>query len=128
MPQNPRPAAIVYWTIWAAIFFAVFAYQFILGHGLPRGANAPGAGLSPIALIAIAAVIVATIVRWLVIPRTTDGRQLLILLIIGMALSETPTLFEIFLLPASMPETKLLIFGLSVVSCAQFAPIYVGRE
>jgi hypothetical protein len=48
-------------------------------------------------------------------------------MVIGLALSEGAGIFGIFLVPHDQPETKLLVFLLSLFSVLQFVPLY-ARE
>lgn len=125
-PAKPSPR-LVLWIIWSAILSTVVVMQFVIGHGLPTGKNAPDATLSPMAFVAMGEVIAATAIRWLWIPRLTEQRQQLVAMIIGLALAEGSNFLGLFLVASDQPETKLLIFVLAVVGTAQFAPTY-ARE
>ena len=104
---------------------SLFLYQFRLGGGWLSGSDNGSGFQSPIAYVAIAFVLAATVVRWVVLPRCGHPIALLVCLIVGLALSETVTFFEIFLFPRSMPQTKMTLFELSVLSTLQFIPLYV---
>ena len=89
----------------------MIAVQFRLGGGIPQGRN-PEGEYGPSAFIAIAGfmAIASTIIRWLVIPRKADYKQLLILMIIGIALANTISYFGIFLIRPIYPQTKAVLF------------------
>ena len=125
--QKPLQAMVL-WVIWFSITVSIFIYQFTLGRGLPHGTNAPGGGLSPVVVLAIMEILIATAVRWFVLPRAKHSRQMLVAMIIGLALSEAVEFYGIFLIPAGQPQTKLSLFILSLLSCAQFAPIYARSK
>jgi len=118
------PPPIVYWVIWFALTVSVPIYQFVLGGGLPGGVNAPASGLSPIVIMMVGQILAATAVRWLVLPRCRRPQQVFVMMILGLALSEGAGLLGIFLIPHDQPETKLSLFVLSLLSCAQFMPVY----
>ena len=126
-PQKALPA-IVFWIIWFAMISGIPIYQFVLGGGIPHGSNAPTSGLNPILIMAVGQILVATVVRWVVIPRMIRAGQLLTLMIVGVALSEAVEFYGIFLFPANQPETKLSLFILSLVGIAQFMPVYAQPE
>jgi len=127
----PNPSAnnraLVLWVIWFAMLSAVFFYQFGIGRGLPHGSNLPSAAAPPAVYLAIAQVAVASLIRWLVIPRAKEIPKILVLMIIGLALSEAVEFFGLFLVPRDQPETKLSLWILSILSIAQFAPVYANR-
>lgn len=126
-PQPPAQPSqrLVFWIIWAAILSGVFVMQFTIGHGIPSGNNDRGVPVSPMAFVAIGQVVIATVIRWLWIPRLTQPRQQLVAMIIGVALAEAANTFGLFLIAPNQPETKLLIFVLAIVGIVQFAPTYV---
>jgi hypothetical protein len=115
---------MIMWVMWAALTSGFLVIQFILGGGLPQGKNPPTAGVHPIAIMGVVLVIIATGIRWFVLPRFAALNQKLVMMIVGMALSEGAGINGIFLIPASQPETKLAIFVLSLLGMVQFAPIY----
>src|SRR5262249_1189856 len=101
---------------------------FLLGGGLPQGKNPPTTRLHPVAILAVTVVVIATGIRWLVLPRFTALNQKLVMMIVGMAFSEGAGIDGIFLIPADQPETKLAIFVLSLLGMLQFAPFYARTE
>ena len=67
---------------------------------------------------------VVAAVRWLVIPKVKDPQQMLVAMIIGLALSEMPILFSLFLIGSDYPQFQIVVLMLAVVSLIQFAPSY----
>lgn len=124
-PTQPKP--VVFWAIWLAILNGVIVLQFTLGKGIPLGSNSPDAPSSPIAAIGLATIILATVVRWFLIPRTDEPPKLLVLMVVGLALSEAPAFFGMFVIPQSQPEPRLALLAASLLSILQFAPFYVNR-
>ena len=129
--MSERPAfsqKLVPWVIWLAMVSSIIAYQLILGHGIPRGTNLPSTEKFPTAAIAIGEIIAASVIRWLLIPKTRGAGKLLVLMIIGLALSEGAEVIGLFLVANDQPETKLAIWILSLLSALQFMPVYANRD
>lgn len=132
LPEFPLPhgqprksvPALVLWVVWFAMVTAIPIYQFALGGGWPSGTNARASGFSPVEILAVGQILAATVIRWLVLPKFTETSQQLVMMIIGLALSEAVEFYGIFLVPLEQPETKLALFILSLASVAQFAPIF----
>jgi hypothetical protein len=127
MSKNDNPRSVVLWILWATMLVAMVMYQFQLGGGIPAGRDLPGEQAIGLEITSTVFIGFATLIRWLMIPRAVGGRNLLILMIAGVALSETVTFYEIFLLPRSMPHTRLEYFVVSILSALQFAPFY-GKQ
>lgn len=127
----PKPSAntraLVLWIIWFWMLGAVFLYQFALGKGVPQGSNSPSSTTPPIVYVALAQVAAASLIRWLLMPRTKEIQRMLVLMIIGLALSEAAEFYGLFLVPRDQPETKLSLWILSILGVAQFAPVYANR-
>lgn len=124
MVQQNKPQPVVFWAIWAALFVALFVYQFALGGGVPRGSNGSEVGFSLPVALAVVQVAAASFIRWLLIPKKTAAGQLLVLMIFGLALSEAVEFYGLFLVPADQPTTKLALWVLALVSEFQFMPVY----
>ncbi|WP_269526892.1 hypothetical protein [Coraliomargarita parva] len=119
-----KQRALVAWIIWFAILQAAFIYPFLLGGGFPKGDNSPEAVHPALWALCIGPVLLATALRWLILPRVqTDSQQQLSMMIVGLALSEGPILFSIFLLPEH-PQYRIAVWMLAIVSVIQFAPSY----
>ena len=103
-------------------------YQFKLGGGWLNGSDARPAMQNPALWLSIGSLFGAFMARWWFLPKEKDLRRILVLLVIGMALSESVVFFEIFLFPRDMPGTKMGLFVLSLGSALQFMPIYAREE
>ena len=128
IPDNEKPPVIVLWVLWFAFVCAIVIYQFTLGHGIPQGPNAPSAGLNPLIFMAVGEIVVAAFIRWFLIPRVGTRQKMLVLMVIGIALSESAEFFGIFLVSADMPQTKLALFVASLLSALQFAPLFASPK
>src|ERR1035438_250768 len=118
MPSLAKASAqrVVLWVIWFSMVVSIAIYQVELGGGILPGRDAVQQGFQfPMPLV-FAQLCIAAAVRWILIPRAKESRKLLVLLIIGLALSEAPEFNGIFLVPKTMPETKMAIFYLSLLS------------
>jgi hypothetical protein len=116
------------WVIWASIIGGVPILQFVIGGGLPLGSNPPSAEIPPLAIVGVVMVIISTGVRWLALPRYSEMRQQLIMMIIGLSLSESAFFLSLSFLPRDQPETRLAIFVLSLLGMVQFMPLYARAE
>lgn len=123
MTPHTRPQQMVLWFLWLSMLNAIVLYPFLLGAGLPRGVDV-GGGVHPVLLVALAQLAVATALRWLLIPRAQTTGRVLVLMVLGLALSESAELYGLFLVPADRPETKLWLWGLALAGALQFAPVY----
>ena len=128
MVQHKQTQLLVLWVIWASLFTSIIIYQLVLGHGVPSGENAPNAGVHFAVVLAIGQIAVASLVRWRFIPRAMNPKQLLVLVIIGLALSEAVEFYGLFLVAADQPGTKLSLWVLSLLCALQFIPIYAKAE
>ena len=126
--NDQRPAkALVLYIIWVSMVVSLGIYQFMLGGGYLTGKNAGPQGFGfPVPLV-FGALLAATAVRWILIPRAEGPTGVLVLMIIGLAINESAEFFGIFIVPGRMPQTKMMIFYLSLVSALQFLPVY-GSE
>ncbi len=125
---NPHPLhqALVLWIIWFAMLVSVFIFQFILGGGIPSGPD-DGQPNTAILVLSIAVILIATMIRWFVIPRQTEADKLLVVMIVGIAFAESAQFFQLFLIGDAYPRTQLTLFVFSVLGIAQFAPVYAGK-
>lgn len=119
-----RQRALALWVIWFALFAAVLVYQFALGGGIPSGSNAPSDGMSPILVLAGGQLVVASMIRWILMPRADNAEKVLVWMILGLSLSEAVELYGIFLISNDQPSTKLTLWVLSILSVLQFIPVY----
>jgi hypothetical protein len=124
MVKHTRQQALVLWVLWFSFLTGVIIYQFMLGRGIPSGENAPGAEWPVIAYVALAQLGVATVVRWLLLPRARTTGAVLVHMVLGIALCESVAFYGLFLVPENQPATKLTLWIVALVGVAQFAPIY----
>lgn len=127
METKLKMNSIILWLIWLAIFLSLFLYQFLLGGGIPSGKNETE---PPVVFMWIigSEILIASFIRWVLIPKQVDNIKLLRLMIIGLALSESVQFIQIFVIGKNYPETQLSVFALSVFSVAQFIPLYAKKE
>lgn len=123
----PKHKPVVFWAIWLAILNGVIVLQFTLGKGVLLGSNPPDAPFSAVAVFGMVGIILATVVRWFLIPRTDESPKLIVLMVVGLALSEAPAILGMLLIPQSQPETRLALFTASLLSILQFAPFFANR-
>ncbi len=119
-----KQQALVMWIIWFVFLQMAFAYHFVLEDGFPSGDNAAEPMASWLWVLCFVPIILATIVRWWVIPKLKDQKQMLSALIVGLALTEAPILFELFLIGSDYPQNQIVVLMVAVFSLIQFAPIY----
>lgn len=120
MKNETAGALLTIWVIWFALMTGVFVMYFVIGHAEAKAA----ADNSLIGLMPLSAVVIATVIRWALLPRARRFPALLQLFIIGMALSEGTCIIGLFVFPA---EVKTL-FPLGVVSMLQFIPLYARSQ
>jgi hypothetical protein len=128
MVQHKKSQLLVIWVIWTWLFAAIIVYQFVLGGGIPAGSAVAGVPMSFPLLLAIGQVLLASAIRWLVVPRAQSAGQLLAVVIVGLALSEAVAFYGLFLVPADQPNVKLTLWMLSLLSALQFIPLYAKSE
>ena len=118
------PPPLVFWILWVAFLGSITVYQVELGGGLPHGGNAGPQALNLPVVLGAVQFVVAALIRWIVIPKVTDGVRLLPLMVVGLALSESLTFYGIFLVASNMPQTQLAFLVASFFGVLQFAPFY----
>lgn len=119
-----KQQAFVMWIIWFVFLQMAFAYHFLLADGFPAGRNAAAPMASWLWVLCLVPVILATLLRWCVIPKLKDQKQMLIALLVGLALTQAPILFELFLIGSDYPQNQIVVLMIAVFSLIQFAPIY----
>lgn len=118
---------LVPWIIWFALLQGALVIQFVLGKGFPSGDNAAEPMASWLWFACFVPILVATVIRWVVIPRTSEQGKRLVAMIIGLALSENPILFSLFLIGDAYPQNQVAVLIVAFWSMLQFAPIYMKR-
>ncbi|MFP4068605.1 MAG: hypothetical protein ACLFVC_00350 [Opitutales bacterium] len=121
--KHTKQQALIAWIIWFAMLQSAFIYHFFLGDGFPSGENAPEPMAAAVWALAFAPLVLATAVRWLVIPKLRQPPQILVAMIIGLALSEASVFVELFLM-ADYPQNQIAVLLVAVVCLIQFAPTY----
>lgn len=112
------------WIIWFAQLQAAFVFQFFLADGFSKGENAADPMVFWLWLACLLPLVVATGIRWLVIPKVTQAAQQLVAMIVGLALAEVSVLMGIFLVAPEYPQNQIGFLMVGVVSIIQFAPSY----
>lgn len=119
-----KQQAAVFWIIWFALLQSAFVIHFILGGGFPSGDNIAEPMAIWLWFLCFVPMVLATGVRWLVIPKLRDQKKMLVAMIIGLTLSEQPIFFSLFLIGEDYPQNQIAVLMASVVSLIQFAPSY----
>ena len=112
------------WIIWFAQLQAAFVFQVFLGGGFSKAENVE----TPMALwlwaLCFVPLVVATGIRWMAIPKAQLPVQQLVLMIVGLALSEAAVILSIFMVAPGYPQYQIAVLMVAVVSIIQFAPSY----
>ena len=119
-----KQQALVMWILWFAFLQSALAIHFVIGGGFPSGENAAEPMALWLWIAAAVPLIAATVVRWLVIPKCAQQQQQLAAMIIGLALSELPIFFSLFLIGDAYPQNQIAVLIAAVFSLIQFAPSY----
>ncbi len=119
-----KQQVIVFWALWFVMFQSAFVMHFVIGGGFPKGENLAEPMASWLWLACFAPIVLATLIRWLVIPKTQESVKLLVAMVIGLSLSELPIYFSLFLIGADYPSNQIAVLAVSVFSLLQFAPSY----
>lgn len=118
--HSARPPLLVWWLLWAATLGGLG----LLWLFVARGHAPAAAGADPLAHLAgFVPLFVSIILRWLVLPRYSDGGRALVVFIVGLALAEAGGLLGLFLGGPWRDD----LFLLAVLGVAQFAPFYAAR-
>jgi len=115
-----RRRLLVWWLLWAATLGGLGLLWLLLARG-----HAPAAvGAAPLTHLAgFVPLFVSIILRWLVLPRSTNGGRALVVFIVGLALAEAGGLLGLFLGGPWRDD----LFLLAVLGVAQFVPFYAAR-
>ena len=118
MNNTNKPPLIAWWAIWFSLQMGlIFFYIF-----LSAAAKVTSSG-SPLWLIALGALVISSIIRWVMLPRFDNAQKAFPIFIMGMAFAESLCFFGLFL----VPEHKLELFLLSFLGMLQFIPIFARR-
>ena len=113
--------------VWAALTSSCFIYPIFLDGGLPIKFNDQGIQLHFALIMSIGSWVVATAIRWVIIPKLSNYAVLLGFTIAGLAFTEATIFYSIFLLSDEMLNEKALIFWVALLSMAQFFPLLLNR-
>jgi hypothetical protein len=119
-----KQKAIVLWVIWFAMLQSAFVVHFVIGGGFPEGGNIAEPMASWLWILCGVPVVAATIIRWVAMPKLKEQAELLVAMIVGLALSELPIFFSLFLIGAEYPQNQIAVLIVVVFSLIQFAPSY----
>lgn len=108
---------LVWWIIWVAICMGVI----VIFVAVPPSGKTPE--LPGLRYLPIVPLMVATAIRWFVLPRFKERRRAFPIFIIGLALAEGCGIVGMFL----VPELRSTYFVLSLVGLAQFVPVFAAR-
>jgi hypothetical protein len=117
--QAARTRTLVMWLIWSMQLGALLVIYLLLGRGpLPPAAANPFENL-----VGLVPLFVSIVLRWLVLPRSTEPGRALVVLIAGCALAEACGVLGIFLGGPYRDDLVLL----AALGIAQFVPFYAKR-
>jgi hypothetical protein len=119
-----KKQAVVMWIIWFSFLQSAFVCHFLLGDGFPEGDNVAEPMASWLWALCIVPIGLATLVRWVVMPKLPQQPQMLVAMVIGLGLTEASIFFELFLIGADYPQNQIAVLMLAVFGLIQFAPIY----
>lgn len=109
--------------IWGVPSTAVAVIQFIVWSRSSEGEAALVEHFTFFVSVLAALLVVATAMRWLILPRMAESGPKLLALIIGLLLSACVAVFGLCLLPSDQAATRFVIFALSLASLLQFVPV-----
>ena len=93
--QKIKSRLLIWWVIWAAILGGLVVIYLTLGRTKPLP---PATAQDPLqGLIGIVPLFISIVIRWLVLPRSTDPVRAFVLFVVGISLAEGCGLLGIFL-------------------------------
>ncbi|MGJ8638342.1 MAG: hypothetical protein ACSHYA_03025 [Opitutaceae bacterium] len=119
-----KQQAFVFWILWFVFLQSAFVIHFFIGGGFPSGDNVAEPMVSWLWFACAVPILVATGIRWLIIPKVKEQQKMLIAMIVGLALTEQPIFFSLFLIGSDYPQNQIVVLMVAVVSLIQFAPSY----
>lgn len=119
-----KQQAFVMWILWFAFLQSALIIHFVLGGGFPSGENASELMALWLWVAVATPLLLATGLRWFVLPKLKLQRQQMVAMIIGLALCEQPIFFSLFLIGDSYPQNQIAVLMASVFALIQFAPSY----
>lgn len=122
--EGNKQHALVMWIIWFAILQGAFVIQWFFGKGIPQGENLDEPMAFWLWLLCFLPILLATLIRWLLIPKLQAPQAQLVAMIVGLSLAEVPIFFSLFLIGTDYPQNQIAVLMLAVVTIIQFAPSY----
>ena len=116
-PARKTPPTLVWWVLWFSITAGLVAIHATIPVAEAEATTGPLKHLPMIPLLASSAI------RWVVLPRVTEGWRALPLFIVGLILAEAGSLIGLFLVP-DLRQTYLV---LGVAGLAQYIPFFAAR-
>ena len=112
---------LVWWTLWGSCLAGVTILYLVLVGDKPLP---PVSKENPLqGLIGVVPLFVSIVLRWLVLPRSTEPNRAFVLFIVGIALAEACAILGTFL---GGPYRDSL-FVLGVLGITQYAPFYAKK-
>lgn len=119
--QKIKARLLIWWILWASVLGGLVLIYLFLAQGKPLP---PLDSQNPLqGLIGIVPLFVSIVIRWLVVPRSTEPARAFVLFIVGIALAEGCGLLGIFL---GGPYRDSL-FVLGVLGIIQYVPFYAKK-
>lgn len=112
------------WIIWFAVLQGAFVFQWVLGEGIPQGENAAESMAAWLWVLCFVPIVLATLVRWLLIPKLRVAQAQMVAMIVGLSLAEAPIFFSLFLIAPDYPQNQIAVLMVAIVAIIQFAPSY----
>jgi hypothetical protein len=121
MTNETKRPVLVWWLLWAAFQAGIFLIYHEFGNliGQPEAPDRE----PPIWMAALAPVLVAAILRWLVLPWVRNAWIALALFIAGIFSAEVTCFLGLFIFPAHQQG----LFMLSALGIFQFIPFFARR-
>lgn len=114
-----RRRLLVWWVIWVSLLAGLAVIYTQLGRG-PMQAPAANPFEN---LVGVVPLFVSIVIRWLVLPRYTDGQRAFVMFVLGCALAEGCALLGLFTGGPYRDE----LFLLGALGLGQFVPFYARK-
>ncbi|MEM1221260.1 MAG: hypothetical protein AAGH40_00745 [Verrucomicrobiota bacterium] len=115
---------ITMWIVWFAMLQSAFVFSYFLGDGLPKGKNAAAPMAAWIWVVCFLPLVVATILRWIVLPKIKEPQHQLTFMIIGLSMGESAVFFQLFLIGPEYPQNQIAVLIVAVLVLILMAPSY----
>jgi hypothetical protein len=120
--QKIKQRLLVWWTLWASVPTGLVILYAFVALGEPVPASAPPGDL-PVNLAGFVPLFLSVIIRWLVLPRSTDPNRAFVIFIVGVALADACGTLGIFL--GGPYRDSLFILG--VLGIIQYVPFFAKK-